>query len=118
MLVAFLSERSDADVRELEGLQPIVGPLRGANPQLPITIEENNLKFYTNLQTGHKTGFYLASQSTPWVPATGYELRTKSTSLRKAMRNFDPEISGIHRLTGQLDTLLTRHPLNVDCYKE
>jgi 23S rRNA (cytosine1962-C5)-methyltransferase len=52
-------ERSDADVRELEGLPPIVGLLRGAIPQSPFTILENNLKFNVNLETGHKTGFYL-----------------------------------------------------------
>lgn len=52
-------ERSDADVRELEGLQPIVGILRGTMPESQITIEENNLKFNLNLESGHKTGFYL-----------------------------------------------------------
>jgi len=52
-------ERSDADVRELEGLEQKVGILRGADPQLPITISEHNLKFNVNLQSGHKTGFYL-----------------------------------------------------------
>jgi 23S rRNA (cytosine1962-C5)-methyltransferase len=52
-------ERSDADVRELEGLEPKVGILRGDNPQLPITILEHNLKFNVNLASGHKTGFYL-----------------------------------------------------------
>ncbi len=52
-------ERSDADVRELEGLTPCVGPLRGVlNPQ-PIIITENSLKFQVNVETGHKTGFYL-----------------------------------------------------------
>jgi 23S rRNA (cytosine1962-C5)-methyltransferase len=54
-----LYERSDADVRELEGLEPNAGPLRGKNYQSPITILEHNLKFLINLQTGHKTGFYL-----------------------------------------------------------
>jgi len=52
-------ERSDADVRELEGLESKVGILRGTNPQLPITINEHNLKFYINIVAGHKTGFYL-----------------------------------------------------------
>jgi 23S rRNA (cytosine1962-C5)-methyltransferase len=52
-------ERSDADVRELEGLDPQVGILRGNLPQLPITIYEHNLKFNVNLASGHKTGFYL-----------------------------------------------------------
>jgi 23S rRNA (cytosine1962-C5)-methyltransferase len=52
-------ERSDADVRELEGLEPKVGLLRGTNPQLLITITEHSLSFLINLQHGHKTGSYL-----------------------------------------------------------
>ena len=52
-------ERSDADVRELEGLQPLVGLLRGTLPDSQITIHENGLKFTLNLESGHKTGFYL-----------------------------------------------------------
>jgi 23S rRNA (cytosine1962-C5)-methyltransferase len=52
-------ERSDADVRELEGLPPKVGPLRGAIPHSPFPIQENGLHFNVNLETGHKTGFYL-----------------------------------------------------------
>ncbi len=52
-------ERSDADVRELEGLEPRIGSLRGTIPDSQITIHEHNLKFNVNLQSGHKTGFYL-----------------------------------------------------------
>ena len=52
-------ERSDADVRELEGLPPIVGPLRGQNYALRFTIYEHSLQFVIDLQHGHKTGFYL-----------------------------------------------------------
>jgi 23S rRNA (cytosine1962-C5)-methyltransferase len=52
-------ERSDADIRELEGLEPKVGILRGTNPQFPITIHEHDLKFNVNIAAGHKTGFYL-----------------------------------------------------------
>lgn len=52
-------ERSDADIRELEGLEPKVGLLRGTIPNSPITIHENGLNFNVNLQSGHKTGFYL-----------------------------------------------------------
>jgi 23S rRNA (cytosine1962-C5)-methyltransferase len=51
-------ERSDADVRELEGLPPIVGPLRGSPPE-QITIKEHGLSFTVSLVEGHKTGFYL-----------------------------------------------------------
>ena len=52
-------ERSDADVRELEGLPSQTGLLRGslAAPHFPIV--EHNLKFLLDLQSGHKTGFYL-----------------------------------------------------------
>jgi 23S rRNA (cytosine1962-C5)-methyltransferase len=52
-------ERSDADVRELEGLQPMVRTMRGSSLQSPITITELSLKFKVNLSSGHKTGFYL-----------------------------------------------------------
>ena len=52
-------ERSDADVRELEGLEPKVGILRGALSSFVFPIIEHNLKFNVNLQSGHKTGFYL-----------------------------------------------------------
>jgi 23S rRNA (cytosine1962-C5)-methyltransferase len=52
-------ERSDADVRELEGLQPVVGILRGTTNHSLLTITENGLKFNLSLESGHKTGFYL-----------------------------------------------------------
>lgn len=52
-------ERSDADVRELEGLEPVVGTLRGPILQAPIPISEHNLKYKVNLSVGQKTGFYL-----------------------------------------------------------
>jgi Predicted SAM-dependent methyltransferases len=64
-------ERSDADVRELEGLPPRSGVLRNSiiresdrdpNNESQITnivIIEHNLKFNVSLAGGHKTGFYL-----------------------------------------------------------
>jgi len=52
-------ERSDADVRELEGLEPKVGLLRGNLSSFVYPITEHDLKFNVNLQSGHKTGFYL-----------------------------------------------------------
>jgi 23S rRNA (cytosine1962-C5)-methyltransferase len=51
-------ERSDADVRELEGLKPLVGILRG-KPENQLRITEYGLHFQVNIATGHKTGFYL-----------------------------------------------------------
>jgi 23S rRNA (cytosine1962-C5)-methyltransferase len=52
-------ERSDADVRELEGLPARVGPLRGPAPGGPLVISEHGLQFALDLSGGHKTGFYL-----------------------------------------------------------
>ena len=52
-------ERSDADVRELEGLKPITGILRGTLSTFHFPITEHNLKFNVDIAHGHKTGFYL-----------------------------------------------------------
>ena len=57
--LSILYERSDADVRELEGLEPRAGILRGDLSSFFFPITEHNLKFNTNLQSGHKTGSYL-----------------------------------------------------------
>ncbi|MBT3339143.1 MAG: methyltransferase domain-containing protein [Anaerolineae bacterium] len=51
-------ERSDVDVRKLEGLEPRTGILRG-NPPEKIILEEYGLKFNVDIAHGHKTGFYL-----------------------------------------------------------
>lgn len=58
-----IHERSDADVRLLEGLQPAIGSLRGELPAAAFTIHENGLSFMVDLQSGHKTGFYLDQRS-------------------------------------------------------
>jgi len=55
---AAIFERSDADVRELEGLPIRNGALRG-NPPERLTIREHGLCFTVNIASGHKTGFYL-----------------------------------------------------------
>ena len=52
-------ERSDADVRQLEGLQPVTGQLRGTPAPGPIVIDEEGVRFGIDLEAGHKTGFYL-----------------------------------------------------------
>ncbi|MGZ8197319.1 MAG: class I SAM-dependent rRNA methyltransferase [Burkholderiales bacterium] len=52
-------ERSDADARELEGLKPRTGLLRGKPlPGTPV-IHEHGLRFRAEIDAGHKTGFYL-----------------------------------------------------------
>ena len=52
-------ERSDADVRQLEGLSPVVGPLRGKREPTRSVIDEEGVQFAVDLEQGHKTGFYL-----------------------------------------------------------
>lgn len=52
-------ERSDADVRELEGLPLRAGLLRGESPAEFITVVENGLRFSVDYKKGHKTGLYL-----------------------------------------------------------
>lgn len=56
--VRAIYERSDADVRELEGLPLRSGLLRGELP--PVTdITEHGLRYRVNITAGQKTGFYL-----------------------------------------------------------
>lgn len=52
-------ERSDADVRKLEGLTETRGPLRGEAPAGPVWIEEHGLRYAVDLVSGQKTGFYI-----------------------------------------------------------
>jgi len=52
-------ERSDADVRALEGLPEVTGLLKGDTPPGEVIITENDLKYSVDIQHGHKTGFYL-----------------------------------------------------------
>lgn len=52
-------ERSDVDVRRLEGLPERVGTLRGAAPGGFVCIEENGIRYQVDVAGGQKTGFYL-----------------------------------------------------------
>jgi 23S rRNA (cytosine1962-C5)-methyltransferase len=51
-------DRSDVDVRTLEGLPQRVSPIRGTPPD-NVVITENGLRFAVGLISGQKTGFYL-----------------------------------------------------------
>ncbi|MDL1912902.1 23S rRNA (cytosine(1962)-C(5))-methyltransferase RlmI, partial [Chloroflexi bacterium CFX6] len=53
--LATIYERSDADVRDLEGLTTLAGPLRGQFSSFQFSINEHNLNFIVNLSSGHKT---------------------------------------------------------------
>jgi 23S rRNA (cytosine1962-C5)-methyltransferase len=57
--VACVWERSDADVRTLEGLPAKSGLLRGTAPAAPIIIHEHGLQYRVEIEAGHKTGYYL-----------------------------------------------------------
>ena len=57
-----LYERSDASVRELEGLAAVTGWLRlptGAPEHTELTIHEHGWKLTVDVARGHKTGYYL-----------------------------------------------------------
>jgi 23S rRNA (cytosine1962-C5)-methyltransferase len=51
-------ERSDAEVRALEGLAPRAGLLYGTLPE-PLHIEENGIRYAVDVRAGQKTGFFL-----------------------------------------------------------
>ena len=51
-------ERSDVEVRVLEGLKPHVGPLVGDAPGT-VRIEEDGIGYEVDVAAGQKTGFYL-----------------------------------------------------------
>jgi len=52
-------ERSDVDVRQLEGLPERKGVLRGGLPPPSLEISESGLKFIVDICSGQKTGFFL-----------------------------------------------------------
>ncbi len=55
---AAVYERSNVDVRELEGMLPREGPVRGTMPE-SIVLMEDGLRFTVDVAQGQKTGFYL-----------------------------------------------------------
>jgi 23S rRNA (cytosine1962-C5)-methyltransferase len=56
---ARIYERSDSEVRALEGLEPRAGWLRGTAPASGVAIEEHGVHYAVDFAEGHKTGFYL-----------------------------------------------------------
>jgi len=55
---AAIYERSNVDVRALEGMAPREGPVRGAMPPRVVMVEDG-LRFVVDVAHGQKTGFYL-----------------------------------------------------------
>ncbi|GAA5173992.1 23S rRNA (cytosine(1962)-C(5))-methyltransferase RlmI [Niveibacterium umoris] len=56
---ANIYERSDSEVRALEGLEGRVGVLAGDGPDPALAIEEHGVLLGVDAVGGHKTGFYL-----------------------------------------------------------
>ena len=56
---ACVFERSDADVRQLEGLPARSGALHGVLPAAGVQISEHGIRYGVDVAAGHKTGFYL-----------------------------------------------------------
>jgi 23S rRNA (cytosine1962-C5)-methyltransferase len=52
-------ERSDAEVRNLEGLSPRTGFVRGEHAAGRVAIHEHGLQFRVDVAAGQKTGFFL-----------------------------------------------------------
>jgi 23S rRNA (cytosine1962-C5)-methyltransferase len=52
-------ERSDVEIRALEGLAARAGALRGAAPTGPVQISEQGVRYLVDVVAGQKTGFYL-----------------------------------------------------------
>jgi 23S rRNA (cytosine1962-C5)-methyltransferase len=53
-----LFERSDSGVRQLEGLPPVTGWLRGEGPTT-VELSESSWRLTLDVAEGHKTGYYL-----------------------------------------------------------
>ena len=51
-------ERSDVEVRRLEGLEPRADILRGIEPAAPLEIREGERRYAVDVRSGQKTGFY------------------------------------------------------------
>jgi 23S rRNA (cytosine1962-C5)-methyltransferase len=74
-------ERSDAEVRKLEGLPPRAGLLKGSEPADRIKVVENELQYWVDIRQGHKTGFYLDQR-------TNRKVLTALAAGRKALDCF------------------------------
>jgi 23S rRNA (cytosine1962-C5)-methyltransferase len=53
-----LYERSDSGVRQMEGLAPVKGWLRG-DGATAVTLHEHDIRLSVDVEEGHKTGYYL-----------------------------------------------------------
>jgi 23S rRNA (cytosine1962-C5)-methyltransferase len=60
-------ERSDAEVRGLEGLAERAGLVAGSSVDDPVEIDENGVNYLVPIKSGHKTGFYLDQRQNRFI---------------------------------------------------
>jgi 23S rRNA (cytosine1962-C5)-methyltransferase len=78
-----LYERSDANVRALEGLPEVTGWLRGEGP-VELQIREHDWQLTLNIADGHKTGFYLDQRDS----RQRFALHARHRQYRKVLNCF------------------------------
>ena len=79
----FLYEKSDATSRRLEGLTE-VKKWWGAEGKSMVTISEDKAKFLVDIETGHKTGFYLDQRD-----SRGDRIKFRTVNVFEALKEFD-----------------------------
>ena len=67
--VTAVFERSDAEVRTLEGLTPRTGPVLGTPPRL-VVMREAGIAYEVDIAHGQKTGFFLDQRDNRAIAAT------------------------------------------------
>ena len=78
---ATIYERSDVEVRKLEGLAPVQGLLAGTEPPQFIQVERDGLHLLVDVRHGHKTGLYLDQ-------AVNYRLVAGHAAAREVLNGF------------------------------
>ena len=94
-------ERSDVDVRKLEGLDERSGLLKGKEPPDKVEILEDGSRFFVDIKLGQKTGFYLDQKANRKI--------LKKFSLDKAVLNCFSYTGGftINALRGGAGSVLS-----------
>ena len=95
-------ERSDSDVRGLEGLEPRTGFLHGEASTGGVVIEEHGLRLEVDIRGGHKTGFYLDQRENRRL-VRELVRRPQRAQLLLLHRRLQPAGAGRRRGAGAVD---------------
>ncbi len=103
-------ERSDVESRQKEGLNPSIGLLHGG--PLPALVEiQDDVKFLVDIESGHKTGFYLDQRDNRHMLTELVGRHSSKVSGRAKLMNLFSYSGGFALAAGQFGTL---HSVNVD----